>query len=160
MSVPKASGKKVSLEESVIRKIKGMVNSDAKMYYIVFKYARQLLSDDGIKSFDDLHKRYAAFTPGMTETFCENWLVEERVQNAVTYLLRRLHQKKMIELYELWYEKAKEDVQAFKTFINFSTVFFAKNSKEDLLQIVKNAKLEEDDENDDFVGMTSLADPD
>jgi hypothetical protein len=160
MSASKASGKKVSLEESVIHKIKGIVNSDAKMYYIVFKYARQLLPDDGIKTFEDLRKHYAVFTPGMTETFCENWLVEERVQNAIKWLLQRLHQKKMIELYGLWFEKAKEDVQAFKTFITFSTVFFAKNSKEDLLQIVKNAKLEDDDENDDFDSITSLADPD
>ena len=46
--------------------------------------------------------------------------MEQGCQTAVKWLLKRLHQKKMIELYDTYYKKALDgDVQAFKAWQDF-----------------------------------------
>lgn len=79
-----------------------------------------MLPNKEIKTFEDLHKSYQYFTDTMTESFCETWLTENSCQQAVRWLLNRLHQQKLIELYNLYYSKAREDTQAFRAFIEFS----------------------------------------
>lgn len=135
-----AQGKSVSQEQSVVMRIKGMVKTDAKVYYIIWRFSPHLLPKNDIKTFDDLKNSYKTFTAGMTETFCENWLTEENVQTAVKWLLNRLHQKKMIELYNIYFEKAKEDTTAFKAFIEFSEKFFAEEKDSELLSILNGMK--------------------
>lgn len=59
------------------------------------------------------------------------------MQNAVLWLLKRLHQKKQIELYNAYYQKALSgDVQAFKAFEDFSEKFFAENKENGLVSIL------------------------
>ncbi len=38
----------------------------------------------------------------------------------------------MVELYNIYYDKAKEDVQAFKAFVDFSKTFFKGNEESEL----------------------------
>jgi hypothetical protein len=143
-------GKSVSNEESVLSHIIGMVKTQAKAYYIIWKYAPELLPNPNIKTFEDLTSQYKTFTKGMTAHVCENWLMEENVQTAVKWLLQREHQKKMIELYNIYYDKAKTDTNAFKAFIDFSNQFFADDKKNGILEIVQglNDKDFEDDTGD------------
>lgn len=84
---------------------------------------------------------YVGFTDGMDEAHCERWLSEEAVQKAVKYLLKRLHEQKLIELYELYFEKAKTDVQAFQAFSKFSEKFFTETGEDDLRAILNETKL-------------------
>ena len=137
-----ASGKSTSQEESILVHLKNMVKTDTKVYYILWKYAPQLLPQQ-FKTFDDLKNGYKVFTPGMTEKTAENWLLEENVQTAVKWLLKREHQAKMIELYNVYYNKAQEDTNAFKAFIDFSNQFFADSQSSELLNIVQ--KINDDD---------------
>ena len=143
-------GKSVSNEESVLSHIIGMVKTQAKAYYIIWKYAPDLLPNPNVKTFEDLTSQYKTFTKGMTAHVCENWLMEENVQTAVKWLLQREHQKKMIELYNIYYDKAKTDTNAFKAFIDFSNQFFADDKKNGILEIVQglNDKDFEDDTGD------------
>ena len=143
-------GKAVSNEESVLSHIIGMVKTQAKAYYIIWKYAPELLPNQDVKTFEDLTSQYKTFTKGMTAHVCDNWLMEENVQTAVKWLLQREHQKKMIELYNIYYDKAKDDTNAFKAFIDFSNQFFADDKKNGILEIVQglNDKDFEDDTGD------------
>lgn len=145
MATQKSIGKSVSQEMSILRKIKEMVKTDAKVYYILWKYAPQLLTNgDKLKTFDDLKNNYKTFTEGMTESSCENWLTEQNVQTAIKWLLKRLHQQKMIELYNLYFVKAKEDTNAFKAFTDFSEKFFAAEKESELLSMLQNADIEDE----------------
>jgi hypothetical protein len=90
----------------------------------------------------------------MTEHVCENWLMEENVQTSVKWLLQREHQKKMIELYGIYYDKAKSDTNAFKAFVDFSNQFFADDKKNGILEIVQGLS-DKDliDDTEDCVGF-------
>lgn len=145
MAARKGTGKSVSQEQSILQRIKEMVRTDAKVYFILWKYAPQLLPDGGeLKTFNDLKNHYKTFTDGMTESTCNNWLTEQNVQTAVKWLLKRLHQQKMIELYNLYFIKAKEDTNAFKAFTDFSEKFFAQEKESELLSILQNADVEDE----------------
>ena len=130
-------GKSTSQEQSVLMHLKSMVKTDTKVYYILWKYAPELLPDKFI-TFDDLKNNFKCFTAGVTEKTAENWLMEENVQTAVKWLLKREHQKKLIELYNIYYDKAKTDTNAFKAFIDFSNQFFNDDKKSDVLDIIQN----------------------
>lgn len=145
MAARKATGKSVSQEQSILQRIKEMVRTDAKVYFILWKYAPQLLPDGSeLKTFNDLKNHYKTFTDGMTESTCNNWLTEQNVQTAVKWLLKRLHQQKMIELYNLYFVKAKEDTNAFKAFTDFSEKFFAQEKESELLAMLQNADVEDE----------------
>ena len=135
-----SNGKSVSQEISIINKIKTMVKTDAKVYFIMWKYAPHLLPNQNLKTFEDLKANYKTFTAGMTEPNCNKWLLEENVQSAVKWLLKRLHQAKLIELYNTYYEKAKEDTTAFKAFTEFADKFFAEEKDSELLSILNGIK--------------------
>ena len=140
------TGKSTSQEESILVHLKNMVKTETKVYYILWKYAPELLPQH-FKTFDDLKNNYKCFTKGATEKIAENWLMEENVQTAVKWLLKREHQKKMIELYNIYFDKAKNDTNAFKAFVDFSNQFFADDIKNGILEIVQglNDKDFEDD---------------
>lgn len=132
-----ATGKSTSQEESVLLHLISLVHTQTKAYYILWKYAPELLPAK-FKTFDDLKNNYKVFTAGVTEKTAENWLMEENVQTAVKWLLKREHQKKLIELYNIYYDRAKEDTNAFKAFIDFSNQFFNDDKKSDVLDIIQN----------------------
>lgn len=144
-----APGKRVSQEQSIINKLKSLVKSDSKIYWILWKYAPTLLEKHGIKTFKELTDTYSVFTPGMTEDHCKNWQYEKNVQTAIKWLYERMHQQKMLELYDAYYEKAKEDTQAFKAFIDFSDRFFTSKGEDELLGIIQKANISDNDETDE-----------
>mgnify|MGYP001013385881 CR=1 FL=1 len=132
-----AAGKSTSQEESILMHLKNMVKTDTKVYYILWKYAPELLPQQ-FKTFNDLKMNYKCFTKGVVEKTAENWLMEENVQTAVKWLLKRENQKHMIELYNIYFQRAKDDTNAFKAFVDFSNQFFADDKKSDILDIVQN----------------------
>lgn len=140
MSNKKATGKSTQLEQSLLTKLHKMLPTQVKVYYIVWKYAKNLLPKK-IDTFEELTKEYEGFTEGMDEAHCERWLAEESVQEAVMYLLKRLHRLKLIELYEMYFEKAQDDVQAFQAFTKFSEKFFEDNGEDELQAILNETKL-------------------
>jgi hypothetical protein len=142
------AGKHCSQEQSIISHLKEMVKTDAKVYFIIWKYAPDLLPKQNIKTFKNLTDNYKTFTSGMTEISCENWLYEQNVQTAIKWLLERIHQAKMIELYNIYFDRAKTDTNAFKAFIEFSNQFFAQKQDSELLGILKGVNLDDDAEDE------------
>lgn len=148
-------GKSVSKELSIYRNLKEMLSTDTKVYYIMWLYCPEYLKDADtrpIKTFDDLKERYEVFSDTITEDVCKRYLLEQGCQTAIRWLLKRLHQKKLVDLYETYYKKAMDgDTQAFKAFLEFSDKFF-KEDKENgltkLLNRIPDADLELDSEED------------
>lgn len=127
-------------EQSLLQKLHEMLPTQTKVYYIVWKHAKHLLPKQ-IDTFEDLTREYKGFTEGMDEAQCERWLTEESVQAAEKYLIRRLHKQRLIELYEIYFENAKKDVNAFKAFMDFSEKFFADEGDNEILTILNGIKL-------------------
>ena len=148
-------GKSVSKELSIYRNLKEMLSTDTKVYYIMWLYCPEYLKDADIrpiKTFDDLKNRYEVFSDTITEDVCKRYLLEQGCQTAIRWLLKRLHQKKLVDLYETYYKKAMDgDTQAFKAFLEFSDKFF-KEDKENgltkLLNRIPDEDLELDSEED------------
>ena len=86
-----ASGGKpgVKQEQSVISVLKDMVKSDVKIYYILFKYAPELLTKNTektpIKTWEDLKNSYKCYEKFQSEEACRNYMYEENVQKAVKW---------------------------------------------------------------------------
>ena len=147
------NGKSVSKEMSIYRSLKEMIGTDTKVYYIMYLYCPEYLKDADIKpikDFEDLKSRYEAFSETITEDICQRYLLEQGCQAAIRWLLKRLHQSKLVELYQTYYEKAlKGDVQAFKAWQEFSDKFFMEDQENDLTRLlnrIPDKELEEDKE--------------
>lgn len=127
-------------QESLKTKMQNIC-TDYKAIYLWWKYAPELLPK-GIKTFKDLQDRYQKF-PNVTEQEAELWLYEKPVQDSLKELLKSQHTKKMMELYNIYFEKAKTDVQAFKAFIDFSNAFFADEKDSELEMLLKGIKVKD-----------------
>ena len=131
-------------EQSLLQKLHEMLPTQVKVYYIVWKYAPHILPKR-VDTFEELTAEYKGFTKGMDEAQCERWLAEESVQTAVKYLLKRMHAQKLVELYEIYFNKAKEDVQALQAFSKFSEKFFEDDGEDELRAVLKDVKLDDDE---------------
>lgn len=146
-------GKSVSKEKSIYATLKEITGTDMKAYYIMYLYCPEYLKEADkvpVKDFEDLKSRYACFSDSITEDICKRYMMEQGCQTAIKWLLKRLHQKKLIELYDKYYQKAMDgDVQAFKAWQEFSEKFF-KEDKENgltkLLNKIPDSELENDKE--------------
>ena len=127
-------------QESLKTKMQNIC-TDYKAVFLWWKYAPELLPK-GIKTFKDLQDRYQKF-PNVTEQEAELWLYEKPVQNSLKELLKSQHTKKIMELYNIYFEKAKTDVQAFKAFIDFSNAFFADEKDSELEMLLKGLKVKD-----------------
>lgn len=148
------SGKSVSSENSIYQTLKQMINTDTKVYYVMWKFCPEYLKDyekKPIENFEDLKRRYQCFSHTITEKTCEKYMLEQGVQNAIKWLLERLHQKKQIELYNAYYKKALDgDVQAFKAFEDFSEKFFADNKESGLVSLLNNVSEDDLKDSEDY----------
>lgn len=133
-------------QESLKTKMQNIC-TDYKAIFLWWKYAPELLPK-GIKTFKDLQDRYQKF-PNITEQEAELWLYEKPVQDSLKELLKSQHTKKMMELYNIYFEKAKTDVQAFKAFIDFSNAFFADEKDSELEMLLKGIKIKDLDMGED-----------
>ena len=130
-------------EKSILTQLKE-VTSETKMRYICWLYAKELLPQD-FETLEDLKAYYPMIPKGVTEKTAKRWLLEDSVQKATKMLLKAKHGQKMIELYNIYYEKAKDDTNAFKAFTDFSQQFFADSKETELQAILKGVKLEDGD---------------
>lgn len=119
-----------------------------KALYLYFLYAPELLPDKGIKTYKDLKAHFQMFPKGVTEADAGLWLYEEPVQNALKVLMKSKHSQQMVELYNIYFEKAKDDVQSFRAFVDFSNTFFKGNEESELQKILNGTTILEGDAND------------
>lgn len=108
-----------------------------------------LLDELGLITIEDTEYEienieYAVFSDSITEEVCERYLLEQGCQTAIKWLLQRLHQKKLIELYNTYYEKSLSgDTQAFKAFLEFSDKFFKEDKENGLTKLLNKIPDEE-----------------
>lgn len=119
-----------------------------KALYLYLLYAPELLPDKGIKTYAQLKNNYQMFPKGVTENEAKLWLYEEPVQNALKVLLRSQQNQRMVELYNIYFQKAKDDVQAFRAFVDFSNTFFKGNEESELQKILNSTNISEGDTGD------------
>lgn len=108
-----------------------------KVYWILWKYKVMYRND----KFEDISRK---FLGGMKEDDAEKYLLEEDVQKAIKYLHKILHTQKMIELYNIYFERAKEDTNAFKAFVDFSKTFFADDKESELAALLNSVDIGDD----------------
>lgn len=114
-----------------------------KAIYLYWLYDKTLLPKQ-FKNFSELKANYKMFPNSVTEDNAKIWLYEESVQRAIKVLLGSVHKQRMIELYNIYFEKAKTDVQSFKAFVDFSNVFFETKGEDELSAILKGVNTNED----------------
>lgn len=138
-------------EKSILSALKEIVKSDTEMYWILWKYAPELLNKK-VNSFDELKEAYVAFAD-RTEEQCEKYIYREDVQAGIKYVLRSMDTKRDIELYNKYYELSMSgDVQALKAYMSFKKSFFSDGSADELTRLLKNAPSSvNDDDIADFV---------
>ena len=139
-------------EKSILPALKDMTHSDSESYYIIWRYAPELLpSNENIKTFEDLKSTYKCFE-NRTEQSLEKALFKEDVQAGVKYLLKRLDGKRDIDLLNKYYDLAMGgDLQALKGYMQLKEMLFADNEADELKEILKGASVNvSDDDIDDF----------
>lgn len=141
-----------SQEKALLPALKDITHSDAEAYFIIWKYAPQLLPNgENIKTFEDLKNNYKNFE-NRTEQSFEKALFKEDVQAGIRYLMKRLDGKRDIDLLNKYYALAMGgDVQALKAYMEFKKNFFADDETDELKEILKGSNVNiSDDDIDDF----------
>ena len=137
-------------EKPILSEIRDMVGNDYMAYWILWKFAPDLLAEE-IKSFDDLKNYYKAITKAkIGEHDCEKWMYYDKVQNAVKWLLKKQKGARMIELYNIWFEMAKKDSNALKEFIKLQDIFFQNDEMSEVESILRGASFKEEEEDYDM----------
>lgn len=135
-------------EKSMLSALKEITHSDAEAYFIIWKYAPQLLPSEAVNTYEDLQNTYKQFE-NRTEQSFEKALFKEDVQAGVRYLLKRLDSKRDTDLLNKYYTLAMDgDVQALKAYMGFKKSFFADNETDELKAILKGVNVSSDDDDD------------
>lgn len=137
------AGSTASKFTTIKQQMKNLI-PEYKALYLYYIYAPELLPNSSIKTFDDLKEHFKMFPQGIIESQAKLWLYEEPTQNALKVLLKAKHTQRMTELYNIYFEKAKEDVQAFKAFVDFSSTYFKDNQESELQKILNGVDLGEE----------------
>lgn len=136
-------------DKSLLAALKEITTSDDVAYYIVFKYAPELLEKDDIKTYKDLQTAYARFG-NRDEKNMDKLMYKESSQKAIKYLLKRLDTSRDITLLNKYYKLAEGgDVKALEAYLKFKVAFFADNEESDeLKELLRGASTTTKD--DDF----------
>ena len=141
-------GRGTKEEKGIVPALREMLNSDYMAFWVVWKYAPDLLPEK-FNNFDEFSQHYKAISnKGLTERDCEKFLYIDKVQRAIKWLMGKQKNARMIELYNTWYEAAKKDANALKEFIKLQDIFFQGEQENELEKILRNVNV--DDDEDDY----------
>lgn len=141
-------GRGTKEEKGIVPTLREMLNSDYMAFWVVWKYAPDLLPEK-FNNFDEFSQHYKAISnKGLTERDCEKFLYIDKVQRAIKWLMGKQKNARMIALYNTWYEAAKKDANALKEFIKLQDIFFQGEQENELEKILRNVNV--DDDEDDY----------
>ena len=156
MARPKKDTVKTSngVEKSMLMSLKEITKSDVEAYFILWKYAPELLPEgETLKTFDDLKNKYAQFE-NRTEQSMEKAMYKEDVQAATRYLHKRLDGKRQLALLNKYYDLSMSgDVQALKAYMEFRKAYFADQEDDELKSILAGTTIKTDSVDDDDFKM-------
>ena len=141
-------GRGTKEEKPIVPALREMLNSDYMAFWVVWKYAPDLLPEK-FKTFDEFSQHYKAISnKGLTERDCEKFIYLDKVQNAVKWLLKKQKNARMIELYNTWFQAAKKDANALKEFLKLQDEFFKDAQVSELESILRGVEIPDSDEDD------------
>lgn len=133
----KMSNAKAGKTETVKMKIENHV-SEAKARVILFGTGIDVSRDWEFINKTYCENRYKAF-----EEAHQVYMNDAEYVKAYKIALEHNHQIRLIELYNLYFNKAKEDTNSFKAFIDFSEKFFNSDKGDsELMGLLKGVKLD------------------
>ncbi|MGX8701360.1 hypothetical protein [Caproiciproducens sp.] len=101
-------------------------------YYLVFKYAPDLLPTPcKTNDFEDFKKNYS-FMEKVEKKTAEGWLRNKDVQNAVLDIKKRNYIIDLIDLYQEYKEKSKDDPKYITGFFQIKNELFKETKGDDL----------------------------
>lgn len=128
---------KVGKTESLYQRLNHHV-SEAKCKVILYGVGLEKS-----RTWEDLNKSYLK---GVYDTYEEchtAYMDSPPYVKAYKLAMAHVHELKLIELYNLYYEKAKEDVQSFRAFLEFSAKFFEGGTEEtELMSILSGVNID------------------
>ena len=137
-------------EKSFITQLRERIGNDYMPYWILWKYAPNLLPDK-LDTFEDFYNKYQCIqVKKLTERDCEKFLYYDKVQQAVKWLLKKQRGIKMIELYNHWFELAKSDSNALREFLKLQDVFFKNDELSELETILRKTNVNPDDTDEEY----------
>lgn len=109
--------------------------------------ARVILYGVGVdrkRTWGDINKSYLCDVYPTFEDAHTMYLDDPQYIKAYRMAMEHVHNIKLIELYDLYYNKAKDDVQAFKAFLDFSDKLFKNDEGEnELMKILQGVDIDE-----------------
>lgn len=139
--------KKTEDEYTPFRVIRDMTGSDAKAYWVIWKYAPDLLPTP-CKTYEELQENYAKLKT-IPKNVSDRYILAENVQKAIKWLLKRGRESRKIDLYNRYFDLAMGgNTQALQAYLNLDEAFFANQSEnEELTNILKNASFTDNSPN-------------
>ena len=139
-------GRGTNDEKSILQELIAMVGNDYMPYWILWKYAPDWLPKQ-FKTYDDLVANYKTFqNKKLTERDCDKFIYYDKVQNAIKWLLKKQKGARMIALYNIWFERAKQDPNALKEFLKLQDEYFKGNQLSELESILKQSTVSDEEE--------------
>lgn len=129
-------------EESVYQQLKG-ITSEAKARLLMFKYGLKCNEEVTI---DSIRKHFSSIKFTDVEELYRKYSTEQDYQMAEKHIIKLLHGQKLIELYNIYFDRARTDTQAFKQFCDFSEKFFSDEKESGLVALLNGIELGDDDE--------------
>jgi hypothetical protein len=132
------------MAKGIKSRLQEIVSSEYKVIYILWKYYPEYFNKE-FKDVEELAKNYKMFPKSTDKQMALNWEIDEDFQRGVKFLLEVLHHKKMIEIYNKFYEQSKNgDVQSAKFLIDFSEQLF--NEKQSQIEaLLSGIDIDDDD---------------
>lgn len=110
-----------------------------KADYLFWRFCPEAIVSD-IKpgcTFAELKK-----ASGMPETFteqsCSLWLLDETVQSLVRQLLKVRNGQQLLELHQIYFDKAKSDSKALAGLLQLNEVLFSNNEENELTALLSD----------------------
>jgi dimeric dUTPase (all-alpha-NTP-PPase superfamily) len=131
------------MAKGIKSRLQEIVSSEYKVIYILWKYYPEYFNKE-FKDVEELADNYKMFPKSTDKQMALNWEIDEEFQRGVKFLLEVLHNKKMIEIYNKFYEQSKNgDTQSAKFFIDFSEQLF--NEKQSQIeQLLSGIDIDDD----------------
>ena len=118
---------------------------DYKVIFLLWKYCKDLLQKD-LELYEDLRNAYKCFKSKSEESLNVLYITDDKFKQAEKFLLERLHQTKLVKLYNKFYEQAIEgDVPSFKQFSAFSEKFFKDDPENEISQFLKGVEIPDEE---------------
>lgn len=138
-------------DKSLLSAVREIVDGNEPVaYYIVWKYAPQLMPDgDSCSTFEELSKRYDCISKRPEKSIIKS-LYNENAQRAIKYLMERIDVQRSVDILNRYYQMAMDgDTQALKAYMEFKKKFFDETDNSNELEQILHGMSFDTDKNEE-----------